>query len=165
MKLLESIYRKLYGDAPYWTRYPLLLLIWKPIRKFLNVIIIPAIPFNGLRILLYRLVGYKIGKKVFIGMRCYLDDMEPSLTVIEDNVVISYGCYFACHGKNQNHTPIIIKKGAYIGTGSQILSGKGGIVIGENAIVGGGSVVVKSIPDNSIAVGNPARVIKGNQEI
>ena len=36
----------------------------------------------------------------------------------------------------------------------------GGVTIGNNVIIGAGSVVVKDIPDNSIAVGNPCRVIK-----
>lgn len=35
-----------------------------------------------------------------------------------------------------------------------------GITIGENAVIGAGSVVVKDIPDNVVAVGNPARVVK-----
>ena len=35
-----------------------------------------------------------------------------------------------------------------------------GVTIGNNVVIGGGSVVVKDIPDNSIAVGNPAKVIK-----
>ena len=36
----------------------------------------------------------------------------------------------------------------------------GGVTIGNNVVIGAGSVVVKDIPDNSIAVGNPCRVIK-----
>lgn len=36
----------------------------------------------------------------------------------------------------------------------------GGVIVGNNVIIGAGSVVVKDIPDNSVAVGNPCRVIK-----
>jgi acetyltransferase-like isoleucine patch superfamily enzyme len=50
-----------------------------------------------------------------------------------------------------------IKKGASIGSGSTILAT---LTIGENAIVGAGSVVTKDVPANSIVVGNPARVIR-----
>jgi acetyltransferase-like isoleucine patch superfamily enzyme len=50
-----------------------------------------------------------------------------------------------------------IKKGASIGSNATILCG---ITIGENSIVGAGSVVVKDVPPNSIVVGNPARVLK-----
>src|SRR5690349_8119360 len=55
---------------PYYAHYPLWLILWKPIRKFLNVVLIPNIPFAALRIALYRLLGFKIGKRVFIGMKC-----------------------------------------------------------------------------------------------
>lgn len=68
------------------------------IRKYLNVVIIPTIPLNCLRIWGYRLVGFKIGKSVFIGMRCYLDDVMVEAITIEDNVTISYRVTFACHG-------------------------------------------------------------------
>ena len=43
---------------------------------------------NGWRIFL-SLCGYNVGKNVFIGMRCYLDDLEPQMLTIEDNVIIS----------------------------------------------------------------------------
>lgn len=52
---------------------------------------------------------------------------------------------------------IHIKKNAWIGIGSTILPG---ITIGENAVVGAGSVVTKDVPDNSIVAGNPAKFIK-----
>lgn len=71
----------------------------------------------------------------------------------------SYGVYFACHGNGPH--PIKIKKGAYIGMRSSIISQKEeGVVIGENVTVWASSLVNKSIPANSIAVGVPARVIK-----
>src|SRR6267378_7584254 len=49
----------------------------------------------------------------------------------------------------------VVKRGASIGSGSTILSK---VVIGENAIVGAGSVVTKDVPANAIVAGNPARV-------
>jgi acetyltransferase-like isoleucine patch superfamily enzyme len=159
MWLVEQLYRKvLRQEPPYYARYSFFKIIWKPTRKFINVVVIPNIPFNSVRIILYKMIGFQIGKNVFIGMKCYLDDIEPSKTVIEDNVVISYGCYFACHGKDQSHTHIIIKKGAYIGMRCNIISGKYGITIGENAVIGAGSLVNKDVPDNCIAVGVPVKV-------
>jgi acetyltransferase-like isoleucine patch superfamily enzyme len=132
--------------------------LWKPIRKYINVVIIPNVPFSNLRVSLYRLIGFKIGKNVFIGMKCYMDDVVIKNTIIEDNVTISYGCYFACHGKGQGHTTIVIKKGAYIGMRCNILSGKNGIVIGENSIIGAGTLVNRSMPKGSIGMGVPMRV-------
>jgi len=51
----------------------------------------------------------------------------------------------------------VVRKGASIGSGSTILSK---VVIGENAIVGAGSVVTKDVPANAIVAGNPARVLR-----
>ena len=121
--------------------------------------IIPNMVLNGWRVFFYRRCGYKIGKHVFIGMRCYLDDLEPKMFTVEDNVTISYGVFFACHGRRQNHTPITIKKGAYIGMRASVISGKNGVTIGENAVIGACALVNKDIPDNATAVGIPCRVI------
>lgn len=160
MYLAEQFYKKiLRKEPPYYAKYSLLTIVWKPIRKYINVVLIPNTPFNGLRVIMYRLIGFKVGQNVFIGMKCYLDDLAITQTVIEDNVVISYGCYFACHGKGQGHTPIVIQKGAYLGMRCNLISGTEGITVGQNAIIGAGSLINKSIPDNAKAVGVPARII------
>lgn len=129
-------------------------------RKWMSAKIIPNMVLNECRIFFYRLCGYNIGKNVFIGMRCYLDDLEPNMLTVEDNVIISYGVFFACHGRKQEHTPITIKDGAYIGMRANILSGKTGIVIGEKAVIGAGTLVNKSIPAGATAVGVPCRIIE-----
>ncbi len=134
------------------------MIFWRPIRKYLNVSVIPNIPFNFLRIFFYRIVGYKIGSNVFIGMKCYLDDLEPQNMIIEDGVVISYGCYFALHGRKQSRSFIKIKKKAYIGMRCNIIAKGNGTTIGENSIIGAVSLVMNDIPDNVTAYGNPAKV-------
>jgi UDP-2-acetamido-3-amino-2,3-dideoxy-glucuronate N-acetyltransferase len=53
--------------------------------------------------------------------------------------------------------PTLVKKGASIGSGSTILSK---VTIGENAIVGAGSVVTRDVPANTIVAGTPARVLR-----
>ena len=50
-----------------------------------------------------------------------------------------------------------VKRGASIGTGSTILCG---VTIGENAVVGAGSVVTRDVPDNTVVAGNPARLLR-----
>lgn len=155
-KFYEMVLKK---EAPYYAKYSILTMIWKPMRKYINVVIIPNVPFSGLRVLLYRMIGFKVGKNVFIGMKCYLDDVAIDKMLIEDNVTISYGCYFACHGKDQGHTTIHVKQGAYIGMRCNILSGKEGMVIGEKSIIGAGSLVNISIPGNMKAVGVPIKIV------
>lgn len=102
----------------------------KPLRKWVTVSLAPSCPSNSVRIALYRACGFKIGKNVFIGMRCYLDDMCHDLLTIGDNVTISYGVYFACHGRHQGHYPIEVQDGAYIGMRASVISknksGRGG---------------------------------------
>ena len=148
------------GDPPRWMRENNLpSLVWKLIRKWLNVAVIPVIPLNGLRVCLYRCLGFKIGKKVFIGMRCYMDDMHPSRTVIEDNVTVSYSVVFAAHGPGMIHEAprIILRQGAYIGTRATIL---GGADVGRWAMVGAASLVNKAIPPFTVAYGVPAKVMR-----
>jgi acetyltransferase-like isoleucine patch superfamily enzyme len=52
---------------------------------------------------------------------------------------------------------VIIEDNVWIGGGSIILPG---VTIGSGAVIGAGSIVIKSVPPFSVAVGNPARVIK-----
>jgi acetyltransferase-like isoleucine patch superfamily enzyme len=90
---------------------------------------------------------------------------------IEDNVFIGHSVTFindsypraaTADGELQTEADwkvekTLIKKGASIGSGSTILSK---ITIGENAIVGAGSVVTKDVPAGAIVAGNPARVLR-----
>lgn len=136
--------------------------VWKAckklIRKWFSAVFIPTIPFNNMRVSFYRLVGYKIGGGTFIGMRCYLDDLCYDKIEIGKNVTISYGVYFACHGRKQSHNKIVIEDGAYIGMRANIIA-PSDIVIGKRAIIGAGALVNKSVPDHSYAVGVPIKIL------
>ena len=147
--------------------YSLGKLLFKPIRKWITNVVAPNCVFNNIRIWLYRRCGFKIGKHVFIGMHCYLDDMCYDLMKIGNDVTISYGVYFACHGKHQNHYPITISDGAYVGMRANVISknavGGGtdhGVIIGKNAIVGACTLVNRDVPDDATAVGIPCRIIE-----
>lgn len=159
LKQYYKLFRK-GKPIPYYANYSILKIIWIPIRKYLNVVIIPNIPFNKVRILFYRLIGFKIGKKVFIGMKCYMDDLEPSQTIIGNNVTISYGVYFSLHGKKQSRTHIRIEENSYIGMAARIIAKKDGLTIGEKSIIGAGSIVIKDVPSSEVHVGNPAKKVK-----
>ena len=98
-------------------------------------------------------------------MKCYLDDMCYDLLEIGNNVTISYGVYFACHGKGQGHLPIVIEDGAYIGMRACVISKSNnadelrGVRIKRKAIVGACALVNKDIPEGATAVGVPCRII------
>lgn len=91
----------------------------------------------------------EIGNYVYIGGGCKIWDTDfHSLDPIERR-----------HNgdKKVNTAPIFIQDYAFIGAGSIILKG---VTIGKNSIIGAGSVVTKSVPNNEIWAGNPARFIK-----
>ncbi len=166
MILLKFAYEKIKGKpAPYYYDYSLLKIFGKPIRKWVTNTLASNCPFNCIRILLYRLCGFKIGKHVFIGMHSYLDDMCYDLLTIGNDVIISYGVYFACHGRNQGHYPIQIKDRVYIGMRASIISkntdgSEHGICIDEDAVIGACTLVNKDIPKGATAVGIPCRIIE-----
>lgn len=161
--MLLSLYYKLtHPNAkyiPYAYQRSLLKEIWHLIRKGICQNIAPNCVLTPVRIALYRLCGFKIGKNCFIGMKCYLDDLCVDKMEIGNNVIISYGVYFACHGRKQGHNKLVIKDGVYIGMKTNIIA-RHDIEIGEGAVIGAMSLVNKSIPSNATAVGIPAKVIK-----
>ncbi len=169
MKLLSFLYKLIKKkDPPYYFNYSVFTILLKPIRKWITNVVAANCPFNCVRILLYRLCGFKIGKHVFIGMRCYLDDMCYDLLTIGNGVIISYGVFFACHGRNQVHLPIVIEDHAYIGMRANIITKNSkdkaseGIVIGKNAVIGACTLVNCNVPENKTAVGIPCRIIDEN---
>jgi acetyltransferase-like isoleucine patch superfamily enzyme len=139
--------------------------LWKCIRKTLSASLIPFCPINFIRIWGYRLVGFKIGKRVFIGMHCYLDDTAPHRMVIEDDAVVSYRVTFACHGPRSENNMLFLRRGCYIGTASTVLGGQasGDVEIGAYATVGACSLVRRSVPPLATVVGIPARIVRSNR--
>ena len=120
---------------------------------------------------IHRLRGVHIGKGSRISRTVLIDDSRPDLVTIGRNVWITAGCQLLCHQRDLScyeidrpvmdlplkYAPITIKDGAHIGIGSIILPG---VTIGKGAVIGAGAVVTKDIPDNCLAVGVPAKVIK-----
>lgn len=116
-----------------------------------------------------------IGDNVIIGMNCTFVDNAP--IKIGNNVMIASNVqlYTSFHpveaGKRLTDDrqeksgvffrtlakPIAIEDGAWIGGGVVILPG---VTIGKNSVIGAGSVVTRSIPENCVAVGNPCKVLR-----
>lgn len=124
------------------------------------------------------------GKNIYIGDNCeinmnciFLDDNRIQIgnhALIAPNVQI-YTAFHATSaserfGKSKDEStfsfaktitaPVIIGDDVWIGGGTIILPG---VVIGNNVVIGAGSVVTKDIPDNTVAVGNPCKVLRANK--
>ena len=102
------------------------------------------------------------------GVRMHSQVFVPEFTVIEDDawlgpgVVLTNAKYPLSPGVKETLAGPVVKKGAKIGANATILPG---LIIGENAFVGAGSVVVKDVPDNVVVAGNPAKLIKMMSEL
>ncbi len=93
--------------------------------------------------------GVTLEDNVFVGHSVtFINDTYPRATNA-DGVVQTEGDWQVA--------PTIVKKGASIGSGSTIL---GNVTIGENAIIGAGSVVTKDVPPDTIVAGNPAKIMR-----
>lgn len=115
--------------------------------------------------------GAKIGNRCKISSHSFICEG----VTLEDGVFVGHGVMFV----NDRHPravsadgemladgdwkllPILVRKGASIGSGSTIL---GGIEIGENAMIGAGSVVTRNVPAHATVAGNPARRIDELQQ-
>ena len=107
--------------------------------------------------------GLSVGKDVFINFGCIIDDSFCWLISIGDYVTLAPNVHILAHDastkKQLGYTKIgevNIGNCVFIGAGSIVLPG---VSIGNRVVIGAGSVVTKNIPDNSLAVGNPAKVI------
>lgn len=116
-----------------------------------------------------RSIGVNLGEGVcFYGMPSGMFGTEPWLITIGNNVHITSGCAFITHDGGtlilrkevpdlEWTAPITIGNDVYVGVRTLFMPG---VKIGNRVIIGAGSIVTRDIPDNSVAVGVPARVIK-----
>lgn len=118
----------------------------------------------------WRKAGVVVGKNCQIYASASFGS-EPYLITIGDHVRVTSGCTFITHdggvwvlrelykelSQVDKFGKIVVGNNVHLGANAVIMPG---VTIGNNCIIGVGAVVTKDIPDNSIAVGVPARVIK-----
>jgi acetyltransferase-like isoleucine patch superfamily enzyme len=110
--------------------------------------------------------GAKVGNRCKVSSHTFICEG----VTLEDEVFVGHNVTFTndrypratAHGKLQTEAdwaclPTLVKRGASIGSGAVLLCG---ITIGENALIGAGSVVTRDVPPNTVVAGIPARVVK-----
>lgn len=129
---------------------------------------------NSIYLFHLRRKGMKIGNNCEIS-RHALFGTEPYLISIGNNVRITNGCRFFCHDgsigvlrnlekidkKSDKIAPIKVGNNVNIGWNTIIMPG---VVIGDNVIIGAGSIVTRNIPSNCVVAGVPAKVIRSLDE-
>jgi acetyltransferase-like isoleucine patch superfamily enzyme len=165
------------GLTYYLKRFPQVLYLklkiilhWYLFKIAKNWVILNRIG-PGVRPAIWRMTGCFIGKNVSIGYDVYYDVSNASYIKVEDGVWIASRCLILCHKRDLSQyyvgvdyndlsyqkEQVVLKKGCVLGMNSVVMPG---VTIGEGAIVGVNSLVVKDVPPWTIAVGNPARVVK-----
>jgi len=121
-------------------------------------------PSSSMRAAFHRLRGVRLGRDVEIGYFVVFDNLYPEKIVVEDGATITAHCAILAHDESAAYArdgeEIVretrIKAKAFIGVHSVVMPG---VVVGERAIVGAGSVVTRSVPDGVTVAGVPARDI------
>ena len=109
-----------------------------------------------------------VGRNVFVNQNCTFYDLGG--LDIADDVMIGPNVSLITSGhpiepsKRRDGViakPIVIERNVWIGAGAMVI---GGVTVGENSVVAGGSVVTKDVPANTLVGGNPTRVIRSIAE-
>ena len=100
--------------------------------------------------------GFKLGHMTDIGAFTYINAKNG--VTIEDNVQLGSHCsIYSISTIDDKEGPVLLKENCHIGTHSTVMPG---VTIGKNSVIGAYSLVTKDIPDNVLAYGVPAKIIK-----
>lgn len=106
--------------------------------------------------LVQNLLGLELGYRTDIGAFTYINARFG--VVLEDKVQVGSHCsIYSISTIDKKQGKVVLKKNCKVGSHSTVMPG---VTIGENSIVGAHSFVISDVPNNCIAVGVPAKVIK-----
>ncbi len=109
-------------------------------------------------IYLNKIWGHNIHSTARISFSAFLDKTCPENITINEYTIVTRGCIVMSHDFARSQTlQTVIGKNCLIGVRSIILPG---VEIGDEVVVGAGTVVTNDVPSNSLIVGNPAKIIK-----
>lgn len=163
-----------YGDVTFFEVFQRTIIRFRNaflLKYCTDSVLLSPINARSIRPKIWRKIGCKIGKDVFIGAGCIVDTSNAALIEIEDGVHIAGRSIILCHQRDMSkyfigveygslpyvRKKVHLKKGCLIGTQSLVMPG---VTIGEGAVVGAYSLVTNDIPAWTIAVGRPAKVVK-----
>ncbi|OEG00111.1 acetyltransferase [Vulcanibacillus modesticaldus] len=149
-----------HGSNSLWQVYKT-VSFWKIMKSFIIISIARITPWLPLKNWLYRtFLRMEVGKRTAIALMVMMDTMFPEKIHIGDNTIIGYNTTILAHEyllDEYRLGDVYIGSNVMIGANTLILPG---VTIGDNAIVGAGSVVTKDVPPNTFVAGNPAKHIK-----
>lgn len=122
-----------------------------------------ARPVQYLRYLFYHYRGFDLHQTVIMERNLNLDRLYPNGIHISKNTLIASQVSILCHDhcKRVDGQPLLadvyIGERCFIAVGAIIMPG---VTIGDEVVVGAGSVVTKNVPSNCIVAGNPAKIIR-----
>ena len=137
---------------------------WRRSKATLFLLAALISPHSRLRVFFHRLRGVRIGRGVEIGYLVMIDNLYPEKVMIKSDATVTYGCTVLAHDASHRYArggkeivkETTIGKRAFIGVNSTILPG---VIVGDQAIIGAGSVVNKSVPTKATVAGVPAKKI------
>jgi acetyltransferase-like isoleucine patch superfamily enzyme len=155
-----------FGEVSNYYHSNKIIFGFKYLYKWILERLASSVPVPTWRAKLHRMRGVNIGQNVYVGYDVVFDRIHPELIKVGDYAEIGDSCILSAHSRGSLTTrqvyprtaePIRIGRGVCVNPGCIITQG---VEIGENSIIGIGSVVTHDISPNSLALGYPAKVVK-----
>ncbi len=152
------------GYTPSDVLWPTRASGWRQNLRSLVVLIAGVVPAPSWKVALYRLLGAKIGRGVYISPRVCIDPLYPELITLEDGCLLGVGCRLFAHEVTAHDFRlgrVVVRAGAVMGAFATV---RAGVTIGREATVGFNSFVNRDVPDGATVAGVPARPIRSGKE-